>query len=426
MTEMLQRVLVFLILLIVAACGKVTSPKDENDSYKTNLPPSIVNYKDYSLDRNLANRWNLVSIPIQAPMSTSDYLDASNNSHLIQSIWKWDSSKHNWQVFPTFGEFEELEMLYPDEGYWLRVRSAFDLTGNGPVANVYNFEEGWNLIGYSHSAQNISVENFFSEGDFWGTDHCEEENPVINAWTWENDSWKIYFPDPNGLSDFNDTYNTSFEAFTTLEPGIGLWVNSRRGSAPPTTSVCPEPDDPMDPKYPPIYVYYPDNTDSAQIVYATDYFGMPIYYLDLPFEDDFFDNGLPFPQNPYPLSRGGYWWQSSLYEIKGYNPERPNYGYTTGSISMHYPIYPIYPSLASLVDGKNYLPTVLAFTKLPAIPRFASLPEGFVFPDRISLPYSISTPFFPSIPSSPSVARTAGRANASLGLFEKLVQLVEE
>lgn len=209
------------------------SPVSEKVMLSDDLPPFPQSDNNANM-RQLDAKWNLVSMPVQGPTPVLDFLN-SNSSFFsnIHSIWKWDNELQKWQTFPKQGAFPELEYVTPDDGYWIKAIESFDLTGDGRT-NDYTFVAGWNLIGYSHSGTEVTVEDFFSQGNFWGQT-CEDGETVVSVWAWTGSNWNIYFPTESGLTDFNNLHNTNFEALTNITSGMGIWVNATRDNNPPTT-----------------------------------------------------------------------------------------------------------------------------------------------------------------------------------------------
>lgn len=133
--------------------------------------------------------------------------------------------------------FTLLSEITPNEGYWVLSSGTVGFTGTGIESNQYNLREGWNLIGYSHSASTVSLANFFTQGNYW-KDSCGSGEPVKSVWAWKNNTWSVYFPNDADRISFNQTYGVDFPALTTLEPGMGFWLNTTRANLPASEGGC--------------------------------------------------------------------------------------------------------------------------------------------------------------------------------------------
>lgn len=206
---------------------------------ESDLPP-IPHFKDDSA-RLLSENWNLVSFPIAENTKASELINSLGYGQNIRSIWHWDNNlgaSGMWRVFPQTGDFALLTSITPDAGYWVRMRQATEMTGTGVSRNLYELSNGWNLIGYSHSAMPTSVSDFLFQGKFWeGT--CGDQDGLISLWAWDEKRWKAFFPDSGGLLAFNLKHGESIEPLTHLEPGMGLWLNASRANTPPPIGGCP-------------------------------------------------------------------------------------------------------------------------------------------------------------------------------------------
>lgn len=239
MKKLIYKAILINIILFTLACHSPQKESNKENHSKVLLPPAV-GALDFSTDRALERSWNLVSFPIKQITSIETLLQTEEQYENIQSVWYWDAKLGDtggWKVYPDLGEYPVLQTVTPDGGYWVKSRSAFDFTGTGVAQNQYNFAKGWNLIGISHSATSVPLFDFFSQGDFW-QDSCGQGDPILNVWSWQNHAWVVYFPDDANRIQFNTTQGTQFEALTTIEPGMGLWVNASRDSTPPPVDGC--------------------------------------------------------------------------------------------------------------------------------------------------------------------------------------------
>lgn len=188
--------------------------------------------------RQLTGSWNLVSFPITESKDTDSVLPTIPQT---KTIWSWDSQQNQWLVYPKLEDFPLLETLHPEVGYWLMLNSqtSTELTGSGLEVPNYTVHSGWNLLGVSHSEDTLEIEAFLAQAHLWGT--CPLDNAINSVWSWNNRSWQVYMPDPDGLNQLNTQNNTNFSALTTLEPGMGIWINAALAND-ETSCTVTEPD----------------------------------------------------------------------------------------------------------------------------------------------------------------------------------------
>ncbi|MFH1402273.1 MAG: dockerin type I domain-containing protein [Patescibacteria group bacterium] len=148
---------------------------------------------------SLQKGWNLISLPVE-PIN-------SNIAEVLKSIeGKYDYVKSfdNGALTFTLGSsWSNLKTVHAGQGLEIKMKenATLKISGNPPVSNTFNFQEGWNLFGIKSSgsqqvtnivpAKNIvSLYRYKSGADSWG----------------END--KEFYP----------------ADFTSLESGRGYWL----------------------------------------------------------------------------------------------------------------------------------------------------------------------------------------------------------
>jgi hypothetical protein len=226
-------IFLFISILFLFSCNPYISNQNDNravsdgENLVISPPFPLENISNHNENRS-SYPWSLVSLPVSEATAAKTFIE--NNPEII-TIWKWNHNLQTWETYPKQGDYTEIEYVTPNDGYWIRAEGDFELTGDSVETNDYTFSEGWNLIGYTHSGESIAIDDFFSQGDFW-QNSCSDEEPIINVWGWENNSWKIYFPKEGGLEQFNQNHQTNFDAFDIVHPGSGMWVNANRGNDP--------------------------------------------------------------------------------------------------------------------------------------------------------------------------------------------------
>jgi len=89
----------------------------------------------------------------------------------------------------------------------------------GAQAATVNAVTGWNLLGYSDTAD-VNVADAFGNA-----------SNVLTVWKWDatNAKWAFYSPSPS-LADGGQAYALSkgYSFLTTIKPGEGFWVNAKQ------------------------------------------------------------------------------------------------------------------------------------------------------------------------------------------------------
>lgn len=238
------------IMISIISCNEGSNTQSDEtapQSDATTFPPQLpAQHLDETNQRQLGVSWNLVSLPIEGIADISDVLFENEDfSQAVVSVWGYEGSddeQGGWSVFPPVAGYDELSTISPDKGYWVRLRSEIELTGDGVTEPAHDFIAGWNLVGYSHSLEPIGVHDYFEQNDFW-EDSCGEGDTVMSVWSWQDGTWSVYFDGDAAdsqpeLDEFNTTNGTSFTFLEELEPGVGMWVYAARDNEPPAVGGC--------------------------------------------------------------------------------------------------------------------------------------------------------------------------------------------
>lgn len=193
------------------------------------FPPALPTETQDQATRTLNKNWNLTSAPVDHMLTIAEFLEIYPK---IQSIWQWLPEKQSWKTFPYLEGFELLEVISPEEGYWIRTEGEFDFAEQGSFDFKNKFSDGWNLLGYSHTQPTISTEEFFSQSIFQ-QGNCGNGIDLVNAWAWKDNSWQIFLP-KGDLQKFNEEYQTNFKLFSTIQPGDAFWINLGGSFFPPS------------------------------------------------------------------------------------------------------------------------------------------------------------------------------------------------
>jgi hypothetical protein len=196
-----------------------------------------------SVGLSVAPGWNLLGNPINQSMGVADkFGDASK----IQSVWKWDAAKANWQfytpslsaadllAYATTQGYGVLSEINAGDGYWVHAKTQADLgslCGQAINLRQSSLSSGWNLVS---TASPISAEDF--NLSLSTTPPTAGQIPVnlTSLWAWDNaaSQWYFYAPvlDAQGASTLLDYIGAkSYKDFTstgkTLGNGVGIWLN---------------------------------------------------------------------------------------------------------------------------------------------------------------------------------------------------------
>jgi plastocyanin len=163
-------------------------------------PTPVTQPTPISITINLAEGWNLVSLPVQPVSSSPEALFSSIRSKLA-AVFAFDGERY-LDYIP--GESSgALKSVAAGPGYWVYMSEAGSLKVDGTVAvRSISLKEGWNLAGFS-STQSQAVESAFSsiKGKF----------SAVYAYDAAKGQYSAYLPDE--VSDLK-----------TLEAGRGYWI----------------------------------------------------------------------------------------------------------------------------------------------------------------------------------------------------------
>jgi hypothetical protein len=164
----------------------------------------------YQIDLNQG--WNLISLPEQ-PANTAIEQVAASIRDKFSSIWAYMDG--SWKLYdPQNPNFNDLLTMEAGRGYWVEMKESGALSGSGTAApSSVLLSAGWNLAGYGCKPLAISSALASIAGKY------------DSVWTFKEGIWKLY--DPN---------NPNFSDLTTLDPGVGYWINAKEL----TTWTCPD------------------------------------------------------------------------------------------------------------------------------------------------------------------------------------------
>ena len=177
----------------------------------TNINASLA-LKTVSLDRGLANGWNLISLPLTLGSTEPATVFASLGAN-YSLVYAYDGclSTNQWKSYDPaipIPELNSLKAVDVKQGLWLRTTgpTSLSLTGVWPVSTAINLCTGWNLIGYpSVTAKPPATALSSIAGKYslvYGYNAADTADP-----------WKKYdpaFPVGNDL--------------TSMQPGWGYWI----------------------------------------------------------------------------------------------------------------------------------------------------------------------------------------------------------
>jgi alpha-tubulin suppressor-like RCC1 family protein len=196
-----------------------------------------------SVGLSVAPGWNLLGNPINQSMGVADkFGDAST----IQSVWKWDAAKANWQfytpslnatdllAYATTQGYGVLSEITAGDGYWVHAKVQADLgslCGQAINLRQSSLSSGWNLVA---TASPIGAKDFNLSLSTTPPTAGQVPINLTSLWAWDNaaSQWYFYAPvlDAQGGSTLADYLGAkSYKDFTgsgkTLGNGVGIWVN---------------------------------------------------------------------------------------------------------------------------------------------------------------------------------------------------------
>jgi alpha-tubulin suppressor-like RCC1 family protein len=196
-----------------------------------------------SVGLNVAPGWNLLGNPINQSITVvSKFGDTSK----VNSVWKWDTSKANWQFYSpgldaaalqsyvTSKGYGVLTEISPGDGYWVHAKVQADLgsmCGSSINLRQSSLSSGWNLVS---TASPISAKEFNLTLSTTPPTAGQVPINMTSLWAWDANqtNWYFYAPslDAQGgsvLSEYisSKTYKDFTSNGKTLGNGVGIWVN---------------------------------------------------------------------------------------------------------------------------------------------------------------------------------------------------------
>jgi hypothetical protein len=165
-----------------------------------------------TLERALANDWNLISLPLQ-PADPAPATIFASISGSLQLVYAYDGCQpaDPWKIYDPLRppEANNLKAIGVQQGLWLETSAPITLTAVGawPATTSVSLCTGWNLIGYP-SATPRSVSSALSG--------ISGKYDLVYAYeaTDTADPWKVYNPSlPPYANDL-----------TTMQPWLGYWI----------------------------------------------------------------------------------------------------------------------------------------------------------------------------------------------------------
>ena len=151
----------------------------------------------------------------EALASIEDKLVIAYGYKVGEGVGGWTVYNPEWAV--AHPDWNSLTTLYVQRGYWINVSGVCDLTYG---ANTYEFDEGWNLIGWCGAAavsppsdedNPPAATAFASLEDELVMAYGFKAGEGVGGWTVYNPEWAVAHPDWNSL--------------TTLYVQRGYWIN---------------------------------------------------------------------------------------------------------------------------------------------------------------------------------------------------------
>ncbi len=144
---------------------------------------------------NLADGWNLISMPLTSDKTISDIFGSKKLYHLENNVWK---------------EMDENDKINYSHAYWIKSSpESILITGNRISDMDYSINHGLNLINYPLKEEK-GIELFFQN----------VINNIESVEAFENGEWKTFNPDKSA----------QLNSLNTLKPGIGIFVKAKNNA----------------------------------------------------------------------------------------------------------------------------------------------------------------------------------------------------
>ena len=192
--------------------------------------------------------WNLVG---NGTTSSLDVANAFGNQQNVETVWKWVASARKWAFYaPSLSAqdlaahaasngYDVLATIASGEGFWVNVRSAFDIQfpahgllassvyRNDAVTGLGRVLQGWNLLA---TGDNTIPSEFNKTMSATPPGQGVIPMNLTTLWAWKPDTrqWYLYAPSLHKDGTL-DAYATGhgYLGFgsKTLTPTTGFWVN---------------------------------------------------------------------------------------------------------------------------------------------------------------------------------------------------------
>ena len=133
---------------------------------------------------NLADGWNLISLPLQPVNSSVAHILKDLSGQII--VWHYNASADIWTVYDSDAPFPWLNTLNTmsyGNAYWLSTTINQTLSVQGSLVSNYiiGLVNGWNFVGYNMSTSTMP-------------DPINDLTTPIMVWTYytAEDEWKVY------------------------------------------------------------------------------------------------------------------------------------------------------------------------------------------------------------------------------------------
>ena len=167
-----------------------------------------------SITLSLSAGWNLISVPFE-PLAPAplDVLSPIAGQYTELLAFSNADAASPWERFsPSAPAFvNDLTVLVPQRGYWLRMTSpaALTLLGNPPDSASVTLQAGWNLVGYPSQTPKTVVAALEGVAEYvdcvYAYDAADPNAP-----------WRLYDPGATPTVD----------EIVTLYPGSGYWIHA--------------------------------------------------------------------------------------------------------------------------------------------------------------------------------------------------------
>jgi hypothetical protein len=182
----------------------------------------------------LNKKWNLISVPF---VMLNDSIDEvfKDIEDKIESVWTYDAVTNQWYVYVP-GVGGTLTEMVPGWGYWVKAKSAVNLTIGGSLFTPTKtppskkLVHGCNLIGYFGAENQTGYYGPYGKGK---TSYCALYSLIDTVIGHPRWSALVTYWEPDNPYQWKD-----LDLYNRMDPGAGYWVEMDVNDTYTYSTVC--------------------------------------------------------------------------------------------------------------------------------------------------------------------------------------------